>query len=112
MLSLAAVRQDQHQVRGLAADARQRQQLLHRRRHAAAEARQDLSQVCLHVDRLVAIEADRIDQPLDLRPRSGCAIVRGVRATWNSRVDAACVTASRVCADSIVAISTWKGSSC
>ena len=34
------------------------------------------------------------------------AIVRGVRATLNSRRDAAAVTASRVCADSIVAMRT------
>ena len=39
------------------------------------------------------------------------AIVRGDRATLNSRVEAACVTASFVCADSIVAMSTRKGSS-
>ena len=40
------------------------------------------------------------------------AIDRGVRATRNNRVEAACVTASFVCADSIVAIRTWNGSSC
>ena len=39
------------------------------------------------------------------------AIVFGVRATRNSRADAAAVTASRVCAESIVAIRTSKGSS-
>jgi hypothetical protein len=32
--------------------------------------------------------------------------VRGVRATLNNRADAAAVTGSRVCADSIVEIST------
>src|SRR5476651_2633692 len=39
------------------------------------------------------------------------AIAFGVRATRNSRADAAAVTASRVCADSIVAIRTSNGSS-
>src|SRR3954451_6251828 len=39
------------------------------------------------------------------------AIDFGVRATRNRRFDAAAVTASRVCADSIVAMRTSKGSS-
>src|SRR6185436_1042524 len=38
------------------------------------------------------------------------AIVCGVRATLNSRSDAAAVTGSRVCAESIVEISTWNAS--
>ena len=37
-VAAALERQDQHQVGGLPADARQRQQLLHRRRHPAAES--------------------------------------------------------------------------
>src|SRR4029079_6008041 len=41
-----------------------------------------------------------------------CAIDFGVRATLKRRDEAAAVTASFVCADSIVAISTWEGSSC
>ena len=62
----APVRQDQHQVRGLPSDARQRQQLAHGPRHPSAEPAQDLAARVLHVDGLVPIEADRIDEPLDL----------------------------------------------
>ena len=36
-VAVAVEREDQHQVRGLAAHARQRQQLLHRPRHAAGK---------------------------------------------------------------------------
>ena len=73
--------------------------------HAAAEALEEDPARRLHVARLVAIEADGIDQPLDA-PTVSLAIVRGVRATLNSRVEAARVVASCVRADSSVAIST------
>ena len=39
-------------------------------------------------------------------------MVRGVRARANRRVEAACVVASCVRAESSVAIRIWKGSSC
>ncbi len=61
---------------------------------------------------LVAVEADRVDRASRSALTDSFAIVRGVRATRNSRRDAAAVTASLVCADSIVAIRTWNGSSC
>jgi len=63
----APERQDQHQVRRFAADAWQREQFLHRARHAAAEFLDEDAARLLHVRRLVTIEADRIDEPLDLR---------------------------------------------
>jgi hypothetical protein len=46
-----------------------------------------------------------------IRETGSFTIVLGVRATLNRRSDAAAVTASLVCADSIVAMRTWKGSS-
>src|SRR5262245_44174093 len=46
-----------------------------------------------------------------MRRAVSAATVRGVRATLNSRADAAAVTGSRVCADSIVEMRTSKGSS-
>src|SRR5215813_9760716 len=46
-----------------------------------------------------------------MRAAGSFAIDFGVRATRKSRAEAAAVTGSRVCADSIVAIRTWKGSS-
>jgi len=46
-----------------------------------------------------------------MRGTVSLAIDFGVRATRKSRADAAAVTASLVCADNIVAIRTWKGSS-
>ncbi len=61
--------EDQHEVRGLATDARQRHQLLHRRRHTAIEVGDEHLAARFHVPRLVAIEANRIDQPLDLGDR-------------------------------------------
>ena len=67
-----------------------------------------IRQVSLHVRGLVPIEADRDKISFSIRCSVSLAIVRGVRATRNSRADAAAVTASRVCADSIVAISTSK----
>ena len=108
---LTLERQDQHEVGRLPADAGQRQQLLHRARHAAAELLDQDAARLLHVRRLVAIEADRIDRAAGSLVVRSLAIVRGVRATRNSRADAAAVTGSRVCADSIVETSTSNGSS-
>ena len=61
-----SIRENQHQVRGLAADTRQRQQLVHGRGRLAAEIPEQLRAGRLDVARLVAVEADRIDQLLDL----------------------------------------------
>src|SRR5688500_11911279 len=47
-----------------------------------------------------------------MRLTGNAAIACGVLAALNSRSEAAAVTASFVCADSIVAIRTWNGSSC
>ena len=61
----ALERENQDEVRGFSSNSRQRQQFLHRRRHTPAEpVDEDLARR-LHVSRLVSIEADRIDQPLD-----------------------------------------------
>src|SRR5262245_43490903 len=65
----AAVRENEHEVRRLPPDPRQRQQFVHRRGYAAAEAFQDLAARLLHVHRLGAIEADRVDQLPDPRVR-------------------------------------------
>jgi len=62
----AAVRQDEDEVGGLASHARQRQQLLHCRRHPSAEARHDLFAGLRHVDSFVPVEAGRVNQPFDL----------------------------------------------
>ena len=75
----AAMREDQHQVRRLAPHAGQRQQLLHRRRHAAAEASTICSAGLVHVHGLVAIEADGVDQLLDLARRSAWPSSRRAR---------------------------------
>ena len=60
---------DADQVRGFAADAGEREQLVHRVRHAAAKARQQHLAGLLHVHRFVAIEADGINQLLHFRRR-------------------------------------------
>jgi hypothetical protein len=62
----APERHDQDQVRGFPADPRQRQQLVHRRRHAAVKSVDEDSARRLQMTRFVAIEADRIDQPFDV----------------------------------------------
>ncbi len=62
----AAIGENQHQVRRLAPDARQHQQLFHRHRHSTIEALDQHAAGCEHVPSLVAVEADRIDQPPDL----------------------------------------------
>ena len=62
----AFVGENQHQVRRLAAHARQREELLHGARRSAAEILEQLRAGRLDVARLVAIEAHRIDQLLDL----------------------------------------------
>jgi len=55
----------QHEVRRLAADARQRQQLLHRARHFSTEGFDEHPAGRPNVPRLVSIEADGIDEALD-----------------------------------------------
>src|SRR5450759_3049268 len=65
----AGVREDEDEIRGLAPHARERQELVHRGGHAPGEARHDLPARLVHVDGLVAVEADGIDQFLD--PRNG-----------------------------------------
>jgi len=65
----ALERQDQDQVRRLPADARQCQQLLHGARHATAVTLDQDAARLAHVPRLVAVEAHRIDQVLDLPGR-------------------------------------------
>jgi len=65
----AAVREDEHEIRRLAADTRQRQQIVHCVRHLAAEPREDLPARRLHVPRFDSVKADRIDQPFDLLRR-------------------------------------------
>src|SRR5579859_3303754 len=62
---LALERQDQDEVRGLAANARQRQQLLHRARYATGKLVDEHAARVAHVHGFVAIEADGIDQALD-----------------------------------------------
>jgi len=62
----ALERQNQHEVRRLASHAGQRQQLVHRARHAAAVPLDQQTAGFLDVPCLVAVEADGIDQPLDL----------------------------------------------
>src|SRR5574338_219033 len=44
-----------------------------------------------------------------MRETGSAAMARGDWATLNSRSDASCVTSSRVCAESIVEMSTSKG---
>jgi len=61
--------QDQHEVGRLPPDARQRQQLLHRARHAAAVPFDENAAGFLHVSRFVPIEADRVNEALDLPGR-------------------------------------------
>ena len=61
----AAEGDDEHEVRRLAADTGQRQQCVQRARHDTAESRHQLFAGGLHMDRLLPIEADGIDQPLD-----------------------------------------------
>src|SRR5688572_165427 len=58
--------ENQHQVRRLAADTRQHHQLLHRRRDPAPEPLDEHLAAGFYMARLVAIEADGIDQLLDL----------------------------------------------
>lgn len=79
------MRQNQHQVGSLPANTGQRQQLLHRRRHAAAEALHDLPARLLHVPRLHPIETDRIDQLLDRRHGEGGHRLRRPRDPEQSR---------------------------
>src|ERR1051326_3332929 len=66
---LAAVGEDQHEVRGLASDAREREQLLHVRRHPSAEARRNLPARLPDVDGLVPVETHGIDQLPNLGER-------------------------------------------
>ena len=56
----------QHDIGGLSADARQRQELLHGGRDLAAEVIDDLAARALEVDGLVVIEAAGSDVLLDL----------------------------------------------
>ena len=73
---LAALeRHDHHQRGGLASDARQRHEVLECRRHTAAVDGEQPPGRRLHVAGLVAVEAHRVDQPLDLLDRQ-----RGQRA--------------------------------
>ena len=65
----ASVRQDQNQVRGLSPHPRQREQLLHRRWHHPAEPAHDLLARPADMNGLVAVEAHRINQLLDLLDR-------------------------------------------
>jgi len=67
----AAEGQDQDQVRRLPSHARQRQQLLHRRWDPPAEALEERQRRRLHVARLVAVEAHRVDQALDFAGAEG-----------------------------------------
>ena len=66
MFCLALIRENQHEVRRLAPDAWQRQQLLHRGRRLAPEIADELRACRLDVSRLVSIEADGIDELLNL----------------------------------------------
>jgi len=63
---LAAKGEDHHQVRRLAAHTRQRDQFLHRPWHLTAELLDNHPAGVFHEHRFVAIEADGIDQFLDL----------------------------------------------
>ena len=65
MLLQALEAEDEHQVGRLPAHARQHHQLFHRLRHLSAEAIDEHPAAGLHVLGLVAVEADRVDQPLD-----------------------------------------------
>ncbi len=65
----ALERQDQHEVGRLPSHARQRQQLLHRRRHPAAESLDEDLARRLHVAGFVPVEAHRVDQAFDLPHR-------------------------------------------
>ena len=74
----ALIGEDQHEVRGLASNAWQCEQLFHRGRCLAAEILQQFGACRLDVTRFVTVEADRINQLLDLldgqlRHRFGCA---------------------------------------
>src|SRR5688572_2550143 len=62
----APKREDHHQVRRLSAHSRQRDQLLHRRGHSTAERVDDHPAGVLHEYCFIAVEADRVDQSLDL----------------------------------------------
>ena len=61
----ALEREDEHQIRGFPADARQRQQLLHRLGDAAVETFDEQPACLLHMSGLVPVEADGIDQLFD-----------------------------------------------
>ena len=63
------MRENQDEVRGLAADSRQRQQIIHRLGHDTAKTRKDLLARTLNVHGLVPIEADRIDETFNLLHR-------------------------------------------
>lgn len=66
-VAFAAMRQDQHERRRLAADAGQSQEVLEARRHLAAKSLQDLAGGFLHMPRFGMEEAHRKDEPLDAR---------------------------------------------
>ena len=101
----ALEREDQHEIRRLAADARQRQQFLHGAGTRPPKPLDEHPAGRFHVPRLVPIEADRIDQPLDLLDRQRRHRARRARHA-ESRVDAASVVAILRRADSSVAIRT------
>jgi len=61
--------QDQHEVRRLPPDAREREQFLHRARHASAVPVDEDAARLPHVLRFVPIEADRVNEALDLPGR-------------------------------------------
>jgi len=65
----ALERQDEHEIRGLPPDARKCEELLHGAWHPAAVAFDEDAARCPDVPRLVPIEADRINQPLNLLDR-------------------------------------------
>jgi len=84
--TLAALEgQNQHEVRRLASDAGQRQQLVHRAGHAAAVTLDEQPTGFLDVPRLVAVEADGINQPLDLLDGERRHRPRRARDTEQSR---------------------------
>jgi len=58
----ASVRQNEHEVCGLPADARKGQKIVHPIGNPAAKTIQQLPAGSFHVARLVAVEADRINQ--------------------------------------------------